>query len=562
MSHRKTSATMASLAFALALAGCTDAPAAPTSSSPDLSVSGRTATIYVQSLPVKDSLASGEQLQLIGVGLDRRGRLITNSSLTWTSGDAKRATVSVSGRVTAMTVGGPVVITATNGVLSGSKTLYIKVAAAAPAAPAPPADTTAPPTTPPPTTPPPTTPPPTTPPPTTPPPTTPPPTVPPVVTADTGWTFCLNVGNTCVFNGTRDVRLVGAGGTSVVKDVRGMIGIDCAGYAFPNGGAISGSKCEFGAMKTVALANPRPGVGGLAATVMVPMGSPGSTAARSSSSGGFNGTRVADGLGAFRTKCELSGFFFDDPIVMPGQVGGSHLHMVFGNKNYSANLDEQSLASGASTCLGGGLNRSAYWMPAVFDPATGDVKLPLFGEFYYKSGAAVDISQTQDIPAGLRMVAGNKNATSNDQNPHVTWLCGNVYPSASIPDCPAGAKEITLAISFPSCWDGRNLDSPDHQSHMAYTVYDGSRSTCPSTHPVLIPKIDELFPFPIRANDDVRRWRLASDMYSTSIRGGLSAHADWMLGWDAATMHSIVVNCLRKGLDCGVGTIGNGLQLY
>ena len=253
MSHRKTSATMASLAFALALAGCTDAPAAPTSSSPDLSVSGRTATIYVQSLPVKDSLASGEQLQLIGVGLDRRGRLITNSSLTWTSGDAKRATVSVSGRVTAMTVGGPVVITATNGVLSGSKTLYIKVAAAAPAAPAPPADTTAPPTTPPPTTPPPTTPPPTTPPPTTPPPTTPPPTVPPVVTADTGWTFCLNVGNTCVFNGTRDVRLVGAGGTSVVKDVRGMIGIDCAGYAFPNGGAISGSKCEFGAMKTVAL---------------------------------------------------------------------------------------------------------------------------------------------------------------------------------------------------------------------------------------------------------------------------------------------------------------------
>ena len=341
-----------------------------------------------------------------------------------------------------------------------------------------------------------------------------------------------------------------------------MIGIDCAGYAFPNGGAIGGTRCEFGGLKTVALVNPRPGVGGLAATVIVPLGSPGSTAARTTSSGGFNGTRVSDGLGAFRTKCELSGFFFDDPIVMPGQVGASHLHMVFGNKNYSANLNEQSLASGASTCLGGGLNRSAYWMPAVFDPATGEVKLPLFGEFYYKSGAAVDISQTQDIPAGLRMVAGNKNATSSEQNPHVTWLCGNVYPSASIPDCPAGAQEITLAISFPSCWDGRNLDSPDHQSHMAYTVYNGSTSTCPATHPVLIPKIDELFPFPIRANDDVRRWRLASDMYSTSIRGGLSAHADWMLGWDAATMHSIVVNCLRKGLDCGIGTIGNGLQLY
>ena len=568
MSYRKPSATMASLVFALALAGCTDAPAAPTSSSPELSILGRAPAIYVQSLPVRDSLATGDQLQLIGIGLDRRGRLITNASLTWSSGDATKATVSTSGRVTAKTVGGPVVISATNGVLTGSKTLYIKVAgaAAAPPAAAPPADTTTPPiVTPPVVTPPVVTPPVVVPPVVVPPVVVPPVVVPPVVVtpgSDTGWTFCLNVGNTCAFNGTRDVRLVGSGGAAVVRDVRGMIGIDCASYAFPNSGSIGGTKCEFGPIKKVALANPRPGVGGLPATVLVPMASPGATGPRTGSSGGFNGTRVADGLGAFRTKCELAGFFFDDPIVFPGQAGASHLHMVFGNTNYGANLNSSTLASGGSTCLGGTLNRSAYWMPALFDPTTGDVKLPMFGEFYYKSGAAVDISQTQDIPAGLRMIAGNKNATSSADNPNVTWLCGNVTPSATIPDCPAGAREITLAISFPSCWDGVNLDSPDHQSHMAYTVYDGSRSRCPASHPVLIPKIDELFPFPIRAGEDVRNWRLSSDTYSTSIRGGASAHADWMLGWDTATMHSIVVNCLRAGLDCGIGTIGNGVSLY
>ena len=571
MSYRKSSVTMASLAFALALAGCTDAPAAPTSSSPELSLYRRSPAIYVQSLPVRDSLASGEQLQLIGIGLDRRGHLITNASLTWSSGDGSRAAVSASGRVTAMTVGGPVIISATNGVLTGSKTLYIKAAASGSAPPAqappaatPPTDTTKPPVVVPPVVVPPVVVPPVVVPPVVVPPVVVPPVVvPPVVVtpgADTGWTFCLNVGNTCLFNGVRDVRLIGGNSAVVVRDVRGFVGIDCATYAFP--GASGGSRCEYGPLKKVALSNPRPGVGGLPATIMVPVGAAGSHSARNRSSGGFNGNRVSDGLGAFRTKCELTGFFFDDPIVYPGQPGASHLHMVFGNTNYSANLNASNMSAGGSTCLGGALNRSAYWMPAVYDATTGEVKIPNFGEFYYKSGAAIDISQTQDIPAGLRMIAGNKNATSSDENPHVTWLCGNVYPSASIPDCPAGAKELTLAISFPSCWDGVNLDSPDHVSHMAYTVYDGSRSRCPSTHPVMIPKIDELFPFPIQPGENVRNWRLSSDMYSTSLRGGMSAHADWMLGWDSATMHSIVVNCLRKGLDCGIGVLGNGTELY
>lgn len=42
---------------------------------------------------------------------------------------------------------------------------------------------------------------------------------------------------------------------------------------------------------------------------------------------------------------------------------------------------------------------------------------------------------------------------------------------------------IRLEIMFPSCWDGKNLDSLDHKSHMAYPdlVGDGN---CPKTHPV------------------------------------------------------------------------------
>jgi hypothetical protein len=51
-------------------------------------------------------------------------------------------------------------------------------------------------------------------------------------------------------------------------------------------------------------------------------------------------------------------------------------------------------------------------------------------------------------------------------------------------------------------------------------------------------------------------------MYSLSTRGGYSAHADWMNGWDKATISTIVTQCLRGAKDCGVGGIGNGMELY
>lgn len=53
--------------------------------------------------------------------------------------------------------------------------------------------------------------------------------------------------------------------------------------------------------------------------------------------------------------------------------------------------------------------------------------------------------------------------------------------------CPGG---IRATIIFPSCWDGKNLDSPDHSSHMAYAP--GSTlagAACPSSHPVRVPQV-------------------------------------------------------------------------
>lgn len=54
--------------------------------------------------------------------------------------------------------------------------------------------------------------------------------------------------------------------------------------------------------------------------------------------------------------------------------------------------------------------------------------------------------------------------------------------------CPGG---IRATIIFPSCWDGVNLDSPDHKSHVAYAPGNSALAgdKCPSTHPVRIPQV-------------------------------------------------------------------------
>ena len=379
---------------------------------------------------------------------------------------------------------------------------------------------------------------------------------------DTAFNFCLNVGNVCVFAGIRDVRLVASNNSFVVaRDVMGYPGIACAQYAFSDTLRGTPSRCDFGPIKWVALANPNANGTGLPVTVYPPRADSGVSIALLEATT-FNGNRVDDGLGAFRTTCNIAKFAFDDPIVYPNQPGASHLHMFFGNTAINSRSTTQSITnSGGSTCRGGILNRSAYWIPALYDSVTKEIIAPRFGQFYYKSGSNVDVTKAVDIPAGLRMIAGDKAATAPQD--HVEWSCGGVNQTGLIPDCVNGVRMLTAGVEFPQCWDGVNLDSPDHKSHMAYVIYQNPplKSYCPATHPKQLPFIVEQFDFPILPHHHPERWRLSSDMYSTSIRGGRSLHADWMLGWDAPTMHSIVVNCLQKGLDCGVGSIGGGYAL-
>ncbi|MFT3812137.1 MAG: DUF1996 domain-containing protein [Acidovorax sp.] len=257
---------------------------------------------------------------------------------------------------------------------------------------------------------------------------------------------------------------------------------------------------------------------------------------------------------------------FDDPILYPGQPGVSHLHVFFGNTDTNANSTASSIASsGNSTCFGGILNRTAYWVPAMIDTKDGRPLQPQSSQFYYKTGYnGVVPSSVQSMPQGLRMIAGDaKNTYPNPGN--FSYSCNSTnnveipqQAGSAIPNCPMGS-EVWLHIYFPQCWDGVNLDSPDHKSHMAYAT---PGQGCPASHPTPLPEVTFNIIYAVTEANSPLRWRLSSDNYSSSLPGGYSAHGDWFNGWQPDIMKTFVENCDQKALDCHSYLLGDGRELY
>ena len=272
-----------------------------------------------------------------------------------------------------------------------------------------------------------------------------------------------------------------------------------------------------------------------------------------------------DGTGAFRTVCEFSHMAFDDPIVFPGQPGRSHLHAFFGNTAVNGNSTAASIANtGNSTCRGGTINRSGYWVPALIDMLDGSPVRPMSMIIYYKTGyAGVKPSDVKPFPLGLRMIAGD----SSNKGPYqwggpgaftcIEPVSGQGPRTDHIPTTCAVGSTIWASVKFPQCWDGVNLDSPDHKSHMSYPVDGG----CPASHPSAGPEITLNVLYPVTDAKAVARWRLASDSYDKSIPAGYSSHADWFNGWKQEFMDAFVKNCEQPPKDCHAHLLGNGQML-
>jgi hypothetical protein len=299
-------------------------------------------------------------------------------------------------------------------------------------------------------------------------------------------------------------------------------------------------------------------------------------------SGAIAPENSTDVVGAFRFICGAGQLSYDDPIVYPGQPGRSHLHQYYGNTTASAYSTFASLrAAGDSTCnnMGNGTaaNRSAYWMPAVFD-GKGNVVQPDYIQVYYKreplnSPACDPNSPTRagiciGIPNGVRFIQGFHMAAGKDSaSPGIITCSGKAWrTNAGLPVnntvCPIGTK-LELTVHSLSCWNG-HLDSADHVSHFAPMIRNESTgwvNKCPSTHPYIPPKFTISAFYSIKEGDDVSLWSLSSDAMYPNLPKLSTLHFDYFEAWDAGVKDMWVNNCIGKKLNCSGGDLGNGKQL-
>jgi hypothetical protein len=279
-------------------------------------------------------------------------------------------------------------------------------------------------------------------------------------------------------------------------------------------------------------------------------------------------------LGEFRVSCLPSHMSNDDPIVYPNQQGAAHHHTFYGNTSVNYKSDLMSFATtGNSTCSGGIMNRSAYWVPSMIDTSTGTPLLPMDGAiFYYKVGS-LDGSVITAPPKGLRMITGDMTAKAPSEKQGAMFTCINPVLGHSngipwtkhIPNCPVG-NYLEMAETFPQCWDGKNLDSPNHQDHMAFVLHrpvaPPNDFYCPATHPVPIPEVSIHLKFTVTKPNQTQSWRLSSDNYSADLPGGYSSHADWVNGWDQTILNGIVKNCLNGKKDGHAHLLCDGRMFY
>ena len=207
-----------------------------------------------------------------------------------------------------------------------------------------------------------------------------------------------------------------------------------------------------------------------------------------------------------------------------------------------------------NTCLGGGdsvrntiVNDSAYWVSALLD-SKDTTLLPTDVQIRYSK--AVTTGNVSPFPTGFTMIsgAGQSQTTTGQGTDHVYFQCqGSGTRYEKIPqDC---TSNLLLFVTFQDCWNGVDKTKSGSQTHIAYS----SGGACPSSHTVALPQIRFQVTFsPIVAAN--KPYFLSSDRFDARCTGdgGYSIHGDWMNGWDASTLSSIVSLINSEGSNVNV----------
>ncbi|GAA5847516.1 hypothetical protein JCM3766R1_005338 [Sporobolomyces carnicolor] len=261
-----------------------------------------------------------------------------------------------------------------------------------------------------------------------------------------------------------------------------------------------------------------------------------------------------------------------DSIVSPYKVSG-HVHNILGGSNFAlGNTFEELRASDCTSCQVK-QDMSNYWTPQLyFQWANGSftsVNAVGGGLIYYLPRFhPSDKTNVTAFPDGFRVLTGNPFKrfydASSDQDQAIGWNCLGAPVSATrqpyLPpyNCPNGLRG---EIRFPSCWNGVDVQSSDHFSHMAYPI-GGESGPCPSTHPVRLVTLFYEIMWSVDPWKGVRSQAMNTTQPFVLAMGdatGYGYHGDFFNGWDRGVLQEAIDTCTS---DSGVIEYCKVFDLY
>ncbi|KAG6006745.1 hypothetical protein E4U21_006730 [Claviceps maximensis] len=248
----------------------------------------------------------------------------------------------------------------------------------------------------------------------------------------------------------------------------------------------------------------------------------------------------------FTISCEPLTVFRGDPIVDFGTLS-THVHAVVGGTRFSVDLTNEQATQAKGTTCDKVLDKSNYWQPQLYherrDGKFEIVEMQGIAGYYmsrtcdYVPGRRTcnGTTTTRAPPKGLRMLVGDPNLrTFNKSNPEqraISHIClgKNAGDSPHLPT--KQCDRMRAETFFPSCWDGKNVDSEDHKSHMAFpAIGDYNTGVCPKSHPFAILSVFLEFFYNTGIIKDF--WRLVWAMGDPT---GYGLHGDFVNGWSNQT---------------------------
>jgi hypothetical protein len=192
--------------------------------------------------------------------------------------------------------------------------------------------------------------------------------------------------------------------------------------------------------------------------------------------------------GSYSIRCAMSAHHNSDNfIIAPGvRNGAQHTHDYAGNEGTNFASEDETLEESSTTCTNG--DRSPIFWPVLRDlrgvgPDVGADGGSLDGNVgSFIEPSSVDYTfhghgtrRTEAMPLNIALVTGSaKAATTGGEGSNAKFTCtGSGRRMTDLyPMCPDGSS-LQRVFDFPSCWNGQDLDSEDHATHIQYPDENG-----------------------------------------------------------------------------------------